>query len=1536
MRGIRRILVAAGIVVFLMNPSPGALALADDLETDAWLPFTHFLLGDRASAGYSADFARSGTRSYHVEIHGYSILDFGSAYGYAVYATRGAPITELRVSILYDHLEDLSPSRWDAYAAGVELDLLDMDSRKIGEVRYITAYQASRTLSLCGPTKADFVLQRPSTLGVWADVGRNPLTDFPSAPWHAAEFVRISIGFLCTSGLKGASYSMYFDDFVLDTGAGDSDGDGLRDIDEEARLYAVSVDSGSDPTGIPSAGTATIEIEAPPVAGILEWAGIELEIEHPRPEDLSVELVSSTDATSFSQLLWDPGFGARGVAILEPAFGAAVRGTLEVRGMAWRPDPIAHLYVDDTLVGSTRGGPDGNFTIPWPSDAWVEGTHLLRVTAHALDGDEIVTQASVETPVVVDRTSPVLTLIRPANRERVRGLAVVEAGAQDDRDLAAVIFSVDGVAVDTRGEEPFTFFYDTVGLVPGPHTFGVRARDRAGNEVSKEVDVRVGVSAEGVPLPCWPACNLDSGSTSGDLPPTSMDPTPTTVPLGSGGRLEVSEGFRVPWVPRVLRSHSGVSLLLDAARDRNLRESDGLVGSSLEPADFLDVRRWQIIIRDHGAGEPGMVESARLLLASRSSPALADTDSDGLEDGFERASLGTVPVLPDLDGDFLLDGDESITREMTFVIDGSQVRRTVRSDPFDFDTDDDGLPDGLELLPGDGRSPTDPADPDTDQDTLSDSVERFVHGSDPTMTDTDGDTLSDSLEVTPRALELEIDGVIESRSIVTSPASEDTDGDGLRDGEEWNGRSLYGFLTDPTDVDTDREGLSDFDEVIGLNRRPTNPLTSDTDSDGLVDSLDLSPTELWEFRWRGTFEPGTVRFTQRFRVLGVHGLSAGIWTYDLLDDACVFLSDHTAEATRSSDESPTNVLATMNHVLVEGGEQNFTAVGAEDLGEDSWGVASSVYGACDFFNPRQYRIDYLYDSHSYSVDFLNTGEVALRDDSGDLFYHAALDVPIRLSKPQSIVLQFSIESGADHGSEVVVPAVVYSLARGSDFLSTQPFYRNLAVGAALDDHAYEFHLRIPQEVATGENVRMVGDVPTATLLLMPMWLESTPSGVARSALNATRLTMAATISRVQESAELVIGRLSTDMESLEEALPASATAFATGYYGFGPYSVYVYHMGGLFDSAAPEAADAIYFVGESPEQIAAFQSTIVWAPDGAWVQESEDSFGLLIGVFKILRRGISLTSQITSAMIIPLLSMPGTMEQMSFGRSAFVITKLTDIETGQPYYVIGATAVETVKVRVPHPEIPGVTLTEVRTIERELRGEIVDDLDDSRLLTGVKYSQLKVALRGAAIGATLVIFGSQAVLAFRDGDVVKGAFYSAAGATAVFGIVKADVPLLKRAFESTRVLGGRSVKLGSAAGIAVAGLLASYELFLAGQASSPVEQLSHYEGAGAISVDALVTAVPLYGAAAMLGWQLGLVVAVGLQSIVGVLPDPLAVKIVSTPGSTVVFLFEYIFATDIPTDIANDALVQLLNILADTARYLNSLIPPEPTLLLVP
>src|SRR5438046_3054975 len=431
MHGRRGVLIAIGVLALLTGSSTGAFALVDDFETDFWLPYTDFLLGDKASAGYASTFARSGTRSFHVDISGYSILDFGSAYGYAVFPTHGAAVTELRVSILYDHLEDTSASNWDAYAAGVALDLLDKDFRNLDRVRYVTAYQASRKLSLCGPTKSDVVLAPPSGLGVWTDLARNPAADFPAAHWQSTKFVRVAIGFLCTAGLQGASYSLYFDDFMFDTDGRDADADGLSDLDEESRVYSMSVTSGSTPVPIPSSGTATIEIQAPPVDGIVQWAGVGLEIEHPRPDGLSVEL--AIPGKPGTKLLWDPGFHARGAAILEPTTGAALRGTVEVRGRAWHADPFVDLYVDGVWIADMRGLEDGSFSIPWSSDSWQEGGHRLRGIAQAVEGGVSVTRTSEEIAVTVDQTRPLMEISSRAQGAVVSDLAANEPVAPGGR-----------------------------------------------------------------------------------------------------------------------------------------------------------------------------------------------------------------------------------------------------------------------------------------------------------------------------------------------------------------------------------------------------------------------------------------------------------------------------------------------------------------------------------------------------------------------------------------------------------------------------------------------------------------------------------------------------------------------------------------------------------------------------------------------------------------------------------------------------------------------------------------------------------------------------------------------------------------------------------------------------------------------------------------------------------------------------------------------------------------------------------------------
>ena len=170
----------------------------------------------------------------------------------------------------------------------------------------------------------------------------------------------------------------------------------------------------------------------------------------------------------------------------------------------------------------------------------------------------------------------------------------------------------------------------------------------------------------------------------------------------------------------------------------------------------------------------------------KTDPYEVDTDEDGLTDG-EELVFGVNPSAADSDGDGLNDWDEFV----------------VGSDPLEVDTDGDGLSDSEEVDLG-----TDPVEADTDGDGLPDA-EEGDYNADPLSFDTDGDGADDGWEV-------------ENDS---DPSIPDTDGDGLDDGDEC-------FLgSDPTLLDTDGDGISDADEVVFC----TDPALADTDGDGLDD-----------------------------------------------------------------------------------------------------------------------------------------------------------------------------------------------------------------------------------------------------------------------------------------------------------------------------------------------------------------------------------------------------------------------------------------------------------------------------------------------------------------------------------------------------------------------------------------------------------------------------------------------------------------------------------------------------------------------------
>ncbi|MDC0709579.1 Ig-like domain-containing protein [Stigmatella sp. ncwal1] len=212
--------------------------------------------------------------------------------------------------------------------------------------------------------------------------------------------------------------------------------------------------------------------------------------------------------------------------------------------------------------------------------------------------------------------------------------------------------------------------------------------------------------------------------------------------------------------------------------------------------------------------------------STKTDPLNQDTDRGGVFDGIEdRNHNGRVDPgdLNPLDPSDDRDGDR----------DGVDYDREVQvgTDPFDNDSDDDGVPDGadgLEDTDGDGR--INALDEDSDNDGILDGTERGVTAA----------TAPSGTDKSSPNFRADIDPLTK-----TDPHKADTDGDGLPDGVEDadHSGSFDEGETDPTKVDTDGDRLSDGDEDKNhsgtVDPGETDPRKADTDQGGVDDGDEL-------------------------------------------------------------------------------------------------------------------------------------------------------------------------------------------------------------------------------------------------------------------------------------------------------------------------------------------------------------------------------------------------------------------------------------------------------------------------------------------------------------------------------------------------------------------------------------------------------------------------------------------------------------------------------------------------------------------------
>lgn len=231
-------------------------------------------------------------------------------------------------------------------------------------------------------------------------------------------------------------------------------------------------------------------------------------------------------------------------------------------------------------------------------------------------------------------------------------------------------------------------------------------------------------------------------------------------------------------------------------------------------------------------------------MKNETDPLRFDTDGDGLNDYEELNNSHTNPVDSNSDDDGLDDNKE--------------VSQSGTGDLLKFEDSDKAQEGCLNLPLGPNGAAmgsatlldTDPWETDTDKDGLSDGVEVAI-GTNPNSFDSDGDTLSDGVETkgnkngnwpwydeATKALIPPTSGSYDFSQ--SNPCATDTDKDGTSDDAEVAGGAspslsgvgcLIGDGSGTWGIDTDCDGLPDnFETAIG-----SNPKDKDTDNDGLID-----------------------------------------------------------------------------------------------------------------------------------------------------------------------------------------------------------------------------------------------------------------------------------------------------------------------------------------------------------------------------------------------------------------------------------------------------------------------------------------------------------------------------------------------------------------------------------------------------------------------------------------------------------------------------------------------------------------------------
>lgn len=147
------------------------------------------------------------------------------------------------------------------------------------------------------------------------------------------------------------------------------------------------------------------------------------------------------------------------------------------------------LLVDGKSVGVDTSAP---FQFSWDTTTHANGSATLQARATDAAGNSASASvtATVDNPVVVDNTAPVVSILSPGNGATVIRTAKISIAASDNIGVAALSCYVDGVLLATSTNvTSMACYWNTRKSAAGVHTISAVARDAAGNATTTAISV---------------------------------------------------------------------------------------------------------------------------------------------------------------------------------------------------------------------------------------------------------------------------------------------------------------------------------------------------------------------------------------------------------------------------------------------------------------------------------------------------------------------------------------------------------------------------------------------------------------------------------------------------------------------------------------------------------------------------------------------------------------------------------------------------------------------------------------------------------------------------------------------------------------------------------------------------------------------------------------------------------------------------------------------------------------------------------------